>query len=71
MTNDAKVLAEMEAQEKGWWCGLEELADATQLEMKEVALSIKSLKKQGLIHSEAIYNESTGLLNGRGWFVKA
>ena len=59
MTNDEKVLAEMMLLEKGWWCGLEELADATQL------------KKQGLIYSEPIYNEATLKLNGRGWFVKA
>jgi len=70
MSNDEKVLAEMQAQERGWWPGLEELAEATQLEMKEVALSIKSLKKQGLIYSDAIFDEATGLLNGRGWFVK-
>ena len=70
MSNDERVLAEMQAQGKGYWPGIGDICDATELSAKQVALSIKSLKEQGLIHSEPIYDEATGLLNGRGWFVK-
>lgn len=70
-----QVLSNWDQKCRGWWYGYDQLL----LELEEdhgistdidtCKKSLKLLSKNRLVKSEPIFDEATGLLNGKGYFI--
>jgi len=58
------------SRDQDYWFGYSLLSEMCECCIEEIKMHIKSLKSKKIIHSLPIFSESTGLLCGRGWFLK-
>jgi len=63
------VLKSWDKKEKGWWYGHSQLEDETEIGGKANMIALRTLKKKGIVKTEPIFCEETGMLNGSGWFL--
>lgn len=70
------VLKHWDTLERGYWPGMDALFDDLEVyhnlypTLQEVKTALKVLREKGLIEVLPTFNESTGLLNGSGYFYK-